>query len=146
MAEAVRASKVVMTSAYSGRIFNAIRDRSEDLAIVWDGQVRDAEVWVIPKGTANLKEALDFIVFASDPKRMAAQAELNAYAPVRKSAMAFVDDSVREYLPTAKENAGNVIGMGYKWWTTNKKAIEIEARFAQWRAEKPWRYQFDRQD
>jgi hypothetical protein len=36
--------------------------------------------------------------------------------------------------------------MGYKWWTTNKKAIEIEARFAQWRAEKPWRYQFDRQD
>jgi putative spermidine/putrescine transport system substrate-binding protein len=138
--------KVVMTSAYSGRIFNAIRDRSEDLAIVWDGQVRDAEVWVIPKGTANLKEALDFIVFASDPKRMAVHAELNAYAPVRKSAMAFVDDSVREYLPTAKENVGNVIGMGYKWWTTNKKAIEIEARFAQWRAEKPWRYQFDRQD
>ena len=138
--------KVVMTSAYSGRIFNAIRDRSEDLAIVWDGQVRDAEVWVIPKGTANLKEALDFIVFASDPKRMAVHAELNAYAPVRKSAMAFVDDSVREYLPTAKENVGNVIGMGYKWWTTNKKAIEIEARFAQWRVEKPWRYQFDRQD
>jgi len=138
--------KVVMTSAYSGRIFNAIKDRSEDLAIVWDGQVRDAEVWVIPKGTANLKEALDFIVFASDPKRMAVHAELNAYAPVRKSAMAFVDDSVREYLPTAKENVGNVIGMGYKWWTTNKKAIEIEARFAQWRAEKPWRYQFDRQD
>jgi len=135
--------KVVMTSAYSGRIFNAIRDRSEDLAIVWDGQVRDAEVWVIPKGTANLKEALDFIVFASDPKRMAVHAELNAYAPVRKSAMAFVDDSVREYLPTAKENVGNVIGMGYKWWTTNKKAIEIEARFARWRVEKPWRYNFN---
>jgi hypothetical protein len=60
--------------------------------------------------------------------------------------MAFVDDSVRKYLPTAKENVGNVIGMGYKWWTTNKKAIEIEARFAQWRVEKTWRYQFDRQD
>ncbi len=138
--------KVVMTSAYSGRIFNAIKDRSEDLAIVWDGQVRDAEVWVIPKGTANLKEALDFIVFASDPKRMAVHAELNAYAPVRKSAMAFIDDSVRKYLPTAKENVGNVIGMGYKWWTTNKKAIEIEARFAQWRVEKPWRYKFNPPD
>jgi hypothetical protein len=74
---------------------------------------------------------------------MAVHAELNAYAPVRKSAMAFVDDSVREYLPTAKENVGNVIGMGYKWWTTHKKAIEIEARFARWRVEKPWRYNFN---
>ena len=134
--------KVVMTSAYSGRIFDANKGRSEDLAIVWDGQVRDAEVWVIPKGTANLREALDFIVFASDPKRMAVHAELGAYAPARKSALAFIDDSVRKHFPTAKENVGNVIGMGFKWWATNKKAIEIEARFAQWRAEKTWRYEF----
>jgi putative spermidine/putrescine transport system substrate-binding protein len=135
--------KVVMTSAYSGRIFDANKGRSEDLAIVWDGQVRDAEVWVIPKGTANLREALDFIVFASDPKRMAVHAELGAYAPARKSALAFIDDSVRKHFPTAKENVGNVIGMGFKWWATNKKAIEIEARFAQWRAEKTWSYEFD---
>jgi hypothetical protein len=33
--------------------------------------------------------------------------------------------------------------MGFKWWATNKKAIEIEARFAQWRAEKTWSYEFD---
>jgi putative spermidine/putrescine transport system substrate-binding protein len=138
--------KVVMTSAPSGRIFNAIRDRNEDLAIVWDGQVWNMNVWIIPKGTANLKEALDFIVFASDPKRMAVQAELNAYAPVRKSAMAFVDDSVRKYLPTAKENAGNVLRIDYKWWATHKQAIEVEARFAQWRIEKPWRYDFNRLD
>ena len=77
---------------------------------------------------------------------MAVQAELNAYAPVRKSAMAFVDDSVRKYLPTAKENAGNVLRIHYKWWTTNKQAIELEARFAQWRVEKPWRYNFNRLD
>lgn len=93
----------------------------------------------------NLKEALDFIVFASDPKRMAVMAELNAYAPVRKSAMAFIDDSVRKYLPTSKENADNALRMGYKWWITNKQAIEIEARFAQWRVEKPWRYHFEPQ-
>ena len=33
--------------------------------------------------------------------------------------------------------------MGFKWWSTNKQAIEIEARFAQWRVEKPWRYNFN---
>jgi hypothetical protein len=60
--------------------------------------------------------------------------------------VAFIDDSVRKYLPTATENAGNVLRIDYKWWNTDKQAIEIKARFAQWRAEKPWRYQFDRQD
>ena len=72
--ELLRNRKVVMTSAYSGGILDAIKKRNEDLAIVWDGQVWDMVVWVIPKGTVNLKEALDFIVFASDPKRMAVQA------------------------------------------------------------------------
>ncbi len=138
--ELLRSKKVVMTLAYSGGILDAIKKRDQDLAIVWDGQVWDMVVWMIPKGTVNIKEALDFIVFASDPKRMAVQANHIAYAPARKSAMAFIDDSVRKYLPTAKKNAGNVLRIDYKWWTTNKKAIQIKARFEKWRVEKPWQY------
>ncbi len=141
--ELLRNKKVVMTSAYSGGILDAIKRRHEDLAILWDGQVWDMVGWVIPKGTVNLKEAREFIVFASDPKRMAVQANHIAYVPVRKSAMAFIDDRVQEYLPTAKKNAANVLRIDYKWWITNKKAIEIKARFAQWRVEKPWRYHFE---
>jgi putative spermidine/putrescine transport system substrate-binding protein len=135
-----------MTSAYSGGILDAIRNRNEDLAIVWDSRAWDMVVWVIPKGAVNLKEAMDFIVFASDPKRMAAHANYISYAPVRKSAMAFIDDSVRKYLPTTSKNVGNILRIDHKWWITNKQATKIAARFAQWRAEKPWRYQFDRQN
>ena len=50
-----------MTSAWNGRIYNAIKEHGEDFAILWDGQIWDFEGWVIPKGTNNLKEALDFI-------------------------------------------------------------------------------------
>jgi len=142
----LRNKKVVMTSAYSGGILDAIKNRNENLAIVWDSRAWDMVVWVIPKGSVNLEEALDFIVFASDPKRMVVHTNQISYAPVRKSAMAYLDDSVRKYLPTAKENAGNVLRIDYKWWVTNKKALEIDARFAKWKAEKPWRYKFDRQD
>ena len=142
----LRSKKVVMTSAYSGGILDAIRNRNEDLAIVWDSGAWDMVVWVIPKGAVNLKEAMDFIVFASDPKRMAAHANYISYAPVRKSAMAFIDDSVRKYLPTTSKNVGNILRIDHKWWITNKQATKIAARFAQWRAEKPWRYQFDRQN
>jgi putative spermidine/putrescine transport system substrate-binding protein len=136
--------KVVMTSAWSGRIFNAVKEGGENLAIVWDGQIWDIEVWVISKGTANLEEALHFITFASEPKRMAVQANRIAYAPARKSAMAFVDASVRKYLPTAKENARNVLRIDYKWWAANAQALE--ERFAQWRATQPWHYNFNRRD
>jgi putative spermidine/putrescine transport system substrate-binding protein len=139
-------NKVVMTSAYSGGILDAIRERNEDLAIVWDGQVWNMIVWVVPKGTVNLREALDFIVFASEPKRMAVQANHIRYTPARKSAMTYIDDSVRKDLQTAGENAGRFLWIDYKWWVTHKKATEIAARFAQWRAQKPWRYQFSRQD
>jgi putative spermidine/putrescine transport system substrate-binding protein len=143
--ELLRSKKVVMTSAYSGGILDAIRNRNEDLAIVWDSRAWDMVVWVIPKGAVNLKEAYDFIVFASDPKRMAAHANYISYAPVRKSAVAYLDDSVRKYIPTANKKVGNILRIDHKWWINNKKATEIEARFAQWRVEKPWRYQFDRQ-
>jgi putative spermidine/putrescine transport system substrate-binding protein len=139
-AELLLTRKVVMTSAPSGRIFDAIKARNEKLAIIWDGQIWNMELWVIPKGTANLNEALDFIVFASDPKRMAVQANTIANAPVRRSAMAFVDKSVRKYLPTAKENSGNLLQIGYEWWAIHKPAIE--ARFVKWQAEKPWHYDF----
>jgi putative spermidine/putrescine transport system substrate-binding protein len=134
--------KVVMTSAYSGGMLDAIKKGNEEFAIVWDGQVWDMVVWVIPKGTVNLKEAFDFIVFASDPKRMAVHANYISYAPVRKSAMAFMDGSLQKYLMTSKENGANVLRIDYKWWLNNKKSIEIAARFAQWRVEKPWRYRF----
>jgi putative spermidine/putrescine transport system substrate-binding protein len=144
--ELLRNEEVVMTSAYSGGLLDAIKKRNEDLAIVWDGQVWDMMLWVIPTGTVKLEEALDFIVFASDPKRMAVHANRLAYAPVRKSAMAFIDDSVRKYQPTARENTGNVLRVDYKWWITNKKAAEIQARFARWRLEKPWRYDPDLQE
>ncbi|MGD9327136.1 MAG: extracellular solute-binding protein [Desulfobacterales bacterium] len=140
--ELLRNKKVVMTVGYSGGILDAIKKRNENLAIVWDSRAWDMVVWVIPKGGVNLKEALDFIVFASDPKRMADHANYISYAPVRKSAVTYIDDRVRKYLLTTNKNVGNILRIDHKWWITNKQAIAIKARFAQWRIEKPWRPNF----
>ena len=132
--------KVVMSSAWNGRIYSAIKNRGENCTIVWDGQVWDLEVWVIPKGAENLKEALDFIGFASDPRRMAEQAKQIAYGPARKSAMALVSDDIRKQLPTAKENKRNALQFNFKWWSENKTAME--ARFAGWLKQGVRRYDF----
>src|SRR5690606_33717692 len=57
--------EVVMTTAYNGRIFNAAIDEKKPFEIVWDGQVYDVNMFAIPKGTAKLEAALEFIAFAT---------------------------------------------------------------------------------
>ena len=140
----ISSGRVAMSSAWNGRIFSAKQNRRENFTIVWDGQVWDLEVWVIPKGTENLKAALDFIGFASDPKRMAEQAKLVAYGPARKSAMALVSEDVRKQLPTAKENKRNALQFDFKLWSVNQAAMD--ARFSRWLKAGTRRYKFSAPD
>ena len=58
--------EVKMTTAYNGRIFNAMASEGKPFEIVWDGQVFDVDLWVIPKGAPNKKAALDFLAFSTD--------------------------------------------------------------------------------
>jgi putative spermidine/putrescine transport system substrate-binding protein len=95
---------VVMTSAYNGRIYDAVTEKGENLVIVWDGQVWDIDLWGIPKGTDNLEQALKFVAYSTEPQRLSDQARYSAYGPARKSAMALVDEAVKLYLPTTADN------------------------------------------
>ena len=55
--------EVQMTTAYNGRIFNAIASENKPFKIVWDGQIFDLDLFVIPKGTKKKDLALKFIAF-----------------------------------------------------------------------------------
>ena len=102
--------KVGMAAGYSGRIFRAAVGDRQRLGVVWDGQIYDLDLWAIPKGAKNKDGAKRFITFASDPARLATQAQLIAYGPMRKSALALVgkhpiiDVEMKDYLPTAPDN------------------------------------------
>ena len=61
--------EVVMTSAYNGRLFNAIVKEKKPFVIVWDGQIWALDVWGIPKGAPNLQEALEFVKYSTPPRR-----------------------------------------------------------------------------
>lgn len=122
---------VTMTSSYNGRIQDAI-DQGAPLAILWDGQVRDFELWAVVRGTRHREHALEFIQFATEAERQAEQARHIAYGPARRSAMAMLDESVRSRLPTAPENSANVLGADYRWWAANQD--RINALFEEWLA------------
>lgn len=128
--------EVVMTSAYSSRIFNAINDEKQPFTIVWDGQVWDRDVWMIPRGTKNLENVRKFIDFVSETDQQAAITNWSSYGPVRKSAIdkigkhAVTGVDMKEFIPTA--HLENAIESNSEFWSTYRD--ELFERFNAWLA------------
>ena len=86
----------------------------------------------------NKDGAMRFISFATDPARLAAQAQLIAYGPMRKSALDLVgkhpviDVEMREFLPTSPDNFKKALKIDDAWWKTH--GAELTKRFEEWRA------------
>jgi putative spermidine/putrescine transport system substrate-binding protein len=124
--------EVVMTSAWNGRIGNAIKE-GKNFKIVWDYQEFDWDLWAIPAGTKNLDLAYDFIKFASDPKNMSQQSKYIAYAPTHMDAIALVDPAIAPTLPTYPGNMTTAISTDWTFWADNNE--ELTKRFNAWLAQ-----------
>jgi putative spermidine/putrescine transport system substrate-binding protein len=124
--------EVVMTSAYNGRLYNAIFKERKPFEIIWDGQVWDIDLWGIVRGTRNLTTALEFVKFSTDTKRLADQAKYISYGPVRRSSMEKVNKKVKPHLPTSPDNFANSLQNDFEWWANNQQ--EMDERFSAWLA------------
>ena len=128
--------EVVMTSAYSSRVFNAINDENQPFTIVWDGQVWDRDVWMIPKGTSKMEAARQFVNFTSETEQQAAITNVSSYGPVRQSAIALIGKhqktgvDMKDFIPTA--HLENAIESDSEFWATYRE--ELFARFNAWLA------------
>lgn len=130
--EAIRlleTGRVQMSSVYSGRVFDAVQ-RGANLEILWDHQVWFYDVWAIPKHGTRTAVALEFIRFATSTESLARQASYIPYGPVRRSALALVDEDMRERLPTAEANLRTALEIDAQWWAANLE--RIERRFQRW--------------
>jgi putative spermidine/putrescine transport system substrate-binding protein len=137
--------QVAMTSAWNGRIHDEIETRGTPLAIVWDHQVWNMDVWAIARGAPNRAEALEFIAFATTPERMAEQAGVIPYGPARRSALELIPADVRANLPTAEGRRESAVIIDYTWWAERRAAVQ--ARFDAWlRGEDRFTYDFNPPD
>ncbi|ODS01566.1 hypothetical protein AUC69_06250 [Methyloceanibacter superfactus] len=130
--------KVTMAAGYSGRIFRAAVGDQRRIGVLWDGQIYDVDAWAIPKAARNKDEAMRFISFATSPERLAAQARLIAYGPMRKSAVQLVGKhpiigvEMQEFLPTAPDNFKTALKFDEAWW--NEHDAALSQRFTAWLA------------
>jgi putative spermidine/putrescine transport system substrate-binding protein len=130
--------EVVMTTAYNGRIFNAAIGEGKPFAIIWDGQIYENEMYVIPKGAPNKDLALEFIKYSTSTEGLAAQAQQISYGPARKSSNAaeivYKDGKtvMGPHLPTAPDNMTNALETSFEFWVD--KDAELNERFNAWLA------------
>ncbi len=124
--------EVVMTSAYNGRLFNAVFKEGKNFKLIWDGQVWDIDLWAIPRGAPNLDAILDFVKYSTDSQRLADQTKWISYGPVRKSSFSMVGDKVKPHLPTSPDNFKRALQNDFEFWADNND--ELNERFATWLA------------
>ncbi|MDZ7907339.1 MAG: ABC transporter substrate-binding protein [Gemmobacter sp.] len=130
--------EVAMTTAYNGRIFAAAVTEGKPFQVVWDGQVFEYDLFVIPKGAPNLEEAKKFLAFSTDTQRLADQAKWISYGPARKSSGAlvgkFMDGTtdMGPHMPTSAENLTNALPSSYEFWVDRDS--ELNERFNAWLA------------
>ena len=131
--------EVIMTTAYNGRIFNAVAGEKKPFEIVWDGQIWDLDLWVIPKGAKNKDLALDFLKFSTATEQLAAQASWISYGPARKSSGSLVgtyatDESIdmQPQMPTNPTNLANAVQSNFEFWADNSD--QLTERFNAWLA------------
>ena len=136
-AQLLKSNQVVMTSGFNGRFF-AQQSLENPINLIWDGQIIDKEVWVIPSKKNSHPIIEQFLRFATESKQLAALARLIPYGPTRQSAMWQIgrhpEYGIRmlDHLPTTPHNLKTALFRNVSWYayTTDVR----EKAFRDWLA------------
>ncbi len=126
--------RVTMAMTFSGRAFRRLI--ASELRPIWDGHVIDYASWAVPKSTARGEQAVSFIRAALKPERLAAQARIWPYGPMRRSAVtlarrhALLGTELDIYLPTSKLRFEQGIVFNAAFWAENGE--RLQTRFDDW--------------
>ncbi|MEO6298611.1 MAG: ABC transporter substrate-binding protein [Paracoccaceae bacterium] len=130
--------EVTMTTAYNGRLFSAEIADGKPFKSVWDGQVFEYDLFVVPKGAPHKDDAINFVKFATTTQALADQAKWISYGPARKSSAALVGmyndgkTAMAAYMPTNPDNMKNAVASSYEFWVDHD--AELNDRFNAWLA------------
>jgi putative spermidine/putrescine transport system substrate-binding protein len=130
--------EVVMTTAYNGRIFNAVVKENKPFEIIWDHHEWNTDSYAIVKGTKHKAAALEFLKFATSTQALADQASWISYGPSRKSSVPLIttyhgtDIKMAPHMPTAPQNFTNALQTDDEWWADHQD--EVLKRYSAWMA------------
>ncbi|MBC9248182.1 ABC transporter substrate-binding protein [Paracoccus sp. 11-3] len=130
--------EVSMTTAYNGRLFDAMVGEGKPFGVIWDAQYLEINAFVIPKDAPHPEEALKYVNFATDTQRLADQAKYIAYGPARVSSAGLVglyQDGKTEmapHMPTSEDAMKTAVIDDPEFWAD--RDAELSERFNSWLA------------
>lgn len=114
---------------YSGRIQTA-KDAGAPVAVEWNEQMLQAQVFAIPKAAKNVANAQKFIDFVLQPKIQAAYFSRYNYGPANLAAIKLMTPEVISKLPNSPEHMTKAFHLDAAWWDANRNAIS--SRWSRW--------------
>ncbi len=125
--------EVVMTTAWNGRIQNAVDQDHKPFAIVWKDQIVEYDMIAIPKGAKNTDLAYKYLAYISQPEIGAQLGRFIPYGPVRADASPFVPADVLPKLPTAPDHMTSYLVADVEFWGDHGE--DLVKRFNAWLAQ-----------
>ena len=125
--------EVAMTTGWNGRIYDAVVKEGKNFVIVWDGQLIDYDLWIIPFGHPEYDLAMKFVEYASRPEVMARQSQYIPYGPTTSEALELINPDILKDLPTTPANLTNALWVDTVWWADHEE--ELRERFQVWRSQ-----------
>jgi putative spermidine/putrescine transport system substrate-binding protein len=123
--------EVVFASAWNGRIAST-REQGGTLEASWDQGILQWDCWAVPKGAANVENAMKFIAFTSQPHQQAKLSEFFLNGPSNVKAFDFLAADRASLLPTSPARRNHLIVQNYEWWgdevggSTNEQRSIVE--------------------
>lgn len=122
----LRSGQVAMSSGFNGRFFDA-RARGDTITMIWDGQIVDWDVWVVPpKPGQPTIETQKFLRYVTRAETMARLAEHIPYGPSRSSALKRIGlhpqtkITMRDQLPTASHHLHRALFRDAEWYARTR--------------------------
>lgn len=122
--------EVVITTGWSGRIWNAIHHDSLPITLNWNQGLLIPEYWVIIKGAPHKDAALQFINFALQPENQAILSGIMGLGPTNQNTFKHLPPEIANDLPTSPENYKKQVLMNAEWWADNERFLS--QRFEEW--------------
>ncbi len=118
----LKSRQVVMSSGFNGRFFDA-QTHGDTITMIWDGQIVDWDVWVVPLKPDQTTVATNkFLRYVTQSENMAHLAEHIPYGPSRISALKRIGlhpqsrISMRDHLPTAPHHLDRALFRDANWY------------------------------
>ena len=128
-AKAISERRAAFAAMMNGEVFDAMTG-DIDLGIIWDRQLYEFDVFVIPRGDPRRALALDFIRYATGTETLGTLASWLPYGPTRISSRPFVHANpdlniiMTPFQPTANGRFATAFAVDDAWWHENGSGVE----------------------